>query len=77
MRIEYADTYTYKFYKLVEGQVKEFLSTLGEIVIYGKEFLIGLKNFNTTFKEIIEQCSRFAISSLPITNKNTLLFLLR
>ena len=34
---------------------------------YCWEFLKGLKNFNTTFKEIIEQCSRFAVSSLPIT----------
>ena len=23
--------------------------------------------FNTSFKEIVEQCSRFAVSSLPIT----------
>lgn len=67
MKIYYEETYTYKFFKLVAEQVKDFISTLGEIVIYGKEFLIGLKNFNTTFKEIIEQCSRFAISSLPIT----------
>jgi phospholipid/cholesterol/gamma-HCH transport system permease protein len=67
MRIEYADTYTYKFYKLVEGQVKEFLSTLGEIVIYGWEFIKGLAKFNTRGIEIIEQCSRFAVSSLPIT----------
>lgn len=67
MKILYKDTYTYKFYKLIAEQVKEFLSTLGEITIYGLEFLKGFKNYNTTFKEIIEQCSRFAVSSLPIT----------
>ncbi len=67
MKILYKDTYTYKFYKLIAEQVKEFLTTLGEITIYGLEFLKGFKNFNTTFKEIIEQSSRFAVSSLPIT----------
>ncbi len=67
MRIEYKDTYTYKFYKLVAAQVEDFVSTLGEIVVYGLEFFKGLSRFNTTFKEIIEQCSRFAVSSLPIT----------
>lgn len=67
MKILYRDTYTYKFYKLVSEQVHEFVSTLGQIMIYGGEFLRGLKNFNTSFKEIIEQCSRFAVSSLPIT----------
>ena len=67
MRIYYKDTYTYKFYKLLEEQVKDFLSTLGEIVIYGWQFLKGLKNFNTSFREIMEESSRFGVSSLPIT----------
>ena len=67
MRIEYKDTYTYKFYKLIAEQVKDFISTLGEIVIYGWEFLKGFRKFNTSFREILEQCSRFAVSSLPIT----------
>lgn len=67
MRIEYKDTYTYKFYKLIADQVQDFISTLGEIVIYGWEFIKGFRKFNTTLKEIIEQSSRFAVSSLPIT----------
>ena len=67
MRIVYQNTYTYKIFKLFETQVKEFVSTIGEIVTYGLEFLKGLKNFNTSFKEILEQCSRFGVSSLPIT----------
>ena len=67
MRIIYKDTYTYNFFELIWGQVKEFLSTLGEIITYGLEFLKGLKNFNTSLKEIVEQCSRFGVSSLPIT----------
>ena len=51
MRIVYQNTYTYKIFKLFETQVKEFVSTIGEIVTYGLEFLKGLKNFNTSFKE--------------------------
>ena len=67
MRVEYQDTYTYKFFQLVSAQVQDFISTLGEIVKYGFEFIKGFKNYNTTFKEIIEQSSRFGVSSLPIT----------
>ena len=67
MKIHYQDTYTYKFFKLLALQVEDFMSTLGEIVIYGLEFFRGFKKYNTTLKEIIEQCSRFAVSSLPIT----------
>lgn len=67
MKIFYQDTYTYKFFKLILTQVEDFVSTLGEIISYGVEFLKGFKNYNTNIKEIIEQCSRFAVSSLPIT----------
>jgi len=67
MRIEYKNTYTYKFFYLIAEQIHDFISTLGDIVTYGFEFLKGLKNFNTTFKEILEQSSRFGVSSLPIT----------
>ena len=67
MKIHYQDTYTYKIFKLLALQVENFMSTLGEIVLYGIEFFKGFRDYNTTFKEIIEQCSRFAVSSLPIT----------
>ena len=67
MKILYQDTYTYKLLVLFTEQVREFISTLGEIVTYGLEFLKGLTRFNTSFKEIIEQCSRCGVSSLPIT----------
>ena len=67
MKIYYNNTYTYKFYKLISEQVEDFLTTLGQIVVFCFEFFKGFKNYNTTFKEIIEQCSRFAVSSLPIT----------
>lgn len=67
MKILYQDTYTYKLIGLLAEQVREFISTLGEIVTYGLEFLKGLAKFNTSFKEILEQCSSFGVSSLPIT----------
>lgn len=67
MKIYYKATYTYKLFKLFVLEIQDFISTVGEIITYGVEFLKGLKNFNTSYKEIIEQCSRFGISSLPIT----------
>ena len=67
MKIYYKATYTYKLFKLFLLEIQDFISTVGEIITYGVEFLKGLKNFNTSYKEIIEQCSRFGISSLPIT----------
>lgn len=67
MRIYYKSTYTYKFFKLLAGQIHEFISTLGVIVGYAIEWFKSLKNYNTPFKEIVEQSSRFAVSSLPIT----------
>ena len=67
MNIIYQKTYTYRAGKLLLEQIKDFISTLGEITTYCIEFLKGLKNFNTSFKEIIEQCARFGVSSLPIT----------
>lgn len=67
MKIYYKGTYTYKIWKLVAEQTIDFISTLGEIFGYLCEFLKGLKNFNTSFKEIVEQCARFGVSSLPIT----------
>lgn len=67
MKIYYKATYTYKLFKLFMTEIQDFVSTVGEIVTYGIEFLKGLKNSSTSYKEVIEQCSRFGISSLPIT----------
>lgn len=67
MKICYKDTYTYKLYRLIREQVSDFISTLGIIVTYSILFFKGFKSFNTTVREIIEQCSRFGVSSLPIT----------
>ncbi|MCQ2739137.1 MAG: ABC transporter permease [bacterium] len=60
-------TYTYKVGKIFAEQLYEFISTVGEVMTYGIEMLKCLKNFNTRFKDIMEQASRFGVSSLPIT----------
>ena len=67
MKIIYRATYTYRIFKLFYSQFRDFVSTLGNIAFYFVEFIKGFKNYNTSFKEIIEQCSRFGVSSLPIT----------
>lgn len=67
MRVYYKSTYTYKILRMFRSEFENFVQTLGSIVMYGFEFIKGLKNKPTTFKEIMAQSARFAISSLPIT----------
>lgn len=49
------------------SELEGFVTTLGNIALLGLEFFKGLKTFPTTYKSIIEQASRFGVSSLPIT----------
>ena len=67
MRVYYKATYTYKIYKIFEQEIENLLITIGNIVSYGIEFVKGLKDKPTTYKELIAQCERFGVSSLPIT----------
>lgn len=67
MKIRYKSTYTYKLFKILGNEFQDFISTIGVIVMYAFELLKSLKNFNTSFSSLAEQCSRFAVSSLPIT----------
>ena len=67
MRVYYKATYTYKIYKMLVQELENILTTLGNVVSYGVEFIKGLKNKPTTYKELIAQCERFGVSSLPIT----------
>lgn len=58
---------TYHLYRLFARQVNDFFSTLGEITkktIRVFEYIFRLE-FDR--KTVIEQCSRFGVSSLPIT----------
>ena len=67
MKVYYKGTYTYKIYRFFKSELKKFLTTLGDIISFGLEFLKGLKNSPTTLKEVLYQSERFGISSLPIT----------
>ena len=67
MRVYYKATYTYKILKMLQTELENFISTLGNIALMGYEFLKGLKTKPTTRKEILFQASRFGVSSLPIT----------
>lgn len=67
MKVYYKATYTYKIIKALEFYAENIISTLGIIVMYGIELLKGLKNKPTTFKELMYQCYRFGVTSLPIT----------
>jgi phospholipid/cholesterol/gamma-HCH transport system permease protein len=57
-------------YKIASGILKEleiFLDTLGKISLSGIEVVKCLVKGQINFKEVIEQCNRFGITSLPIT----------
>ncbi len=60
-------TITYKLYRQLILQLEDFLSTIGDIIIYGKEVLSLIFKRELDWKAIIEQCARFGVSSLPIT----------
>lgn len=49
------------------SELEGFVTTLGNIALLGLEFFKELKTFPTTYKSIMEQASRFGVSSLPIT----------
>ena len=60
-------TITYKLYKQFLYYTVEFLSTIGDIIIYGVQTLHYVLKRELNFKSILEQCARFGVSSLPIT----------
>ena len=67
VKIYYKATYTYKIFRMLQSEVESFVTTLGNVALFGLEFLKGLTSFPTTLKAIMEQASRFGVSSLPIT----------
>ena len=58
---------TYQLYKLFTDQVNDFFTTLGEITNNAGKVIKYLFRLDINPKELIEQSSRFAVSSLPIT----------
>ena len=67
VQLYFRETATYQVLRLFLGQLKDFFETLGDI---GIRFLLVLKYIfkgNINFKQVVEQASRFAVDSLPIT----------
>ena len=67
MKVYYKATYTYKILQGLINTAENLISTLGLIVMFGIDLFKGLKNKPTSLKEIIYQCYRFSVTSLPIT----------
>jgi len=67
LKVYYKATYTYKILRGLGLTAESLISRLGIIVMYGIEFFKGLKNKPTTAKELMYQCYRFGVTSLPIT----------
>lgn len=68
-RIEYfvTQTVTFQFLKLLRKQAFEFFETFGKMAIRLFEVMKFILTGQFTYRHVIEQCSRFAIDSLPIT----------
>lgn len=60
-------TFTYSLYRQLASQWINLVSTIGDIVRYGGQVVIGIAKGNVKLKPLIEQCARFGVSSLPIT----------
>lgn len=63
----YKQSATYKIIKGMSYGIVEFLDTLGKITENGLEVIKCIATGNIDKKELIYQCSRFGVSSLPIT----------
>ncbi len=63
----YKQSATYKIFTGVFKEFESFLDTLGKITQNGIETLKFIFKGQINLKELIEQCHRFGITSLPIT----------
>jgi len=60
-------TVTYRLFSSIIDNIKDFSETMGNITICGIKTLKAVIKGEMSLKELIEQCERFGISSLPIT----------
>ena len=60
-------TITYKIALMVLNHIREFLETFGTIFYRLIQVIKYLFTFQINFKQVMEQSSRFAVDSLPIT----------
>ena len=63
----YKQSATYKIFSGIFHEFAEFLDTLGEISIKLAQLIKALLTSRIDKKELIEQCHRFGVTSLPIT----------
>ncbi len=63
----YKQSATYKIFSGIFSELVNFLDTLGKITQNGIETLKCIFKGQINFKEVIEQCYRFGVTSLPIT----------
>lgn len=63
----YKQSATYKIFYAILENLEEFLDTLGKITINGLETIKYILKGELNFNEIINQCYRFGVTSLPIT----------
>lgn len=63
----YKQSATYKIFSGLSENFVTFLDTLGKITENGIEVVKAILRCEISKSELIEQCSRFGISSLPIT----------
>lgn len=63
----YKQSATYKIFSEIVNSFVLFLSNFGNITLSGLKVLKYILKGNVDIKELIEQCNRFGVSSLPIT----------
>lgn len=63
----YKQSATYKIFTGMFKEFEEFLDTLGKITLNGIDVIKCLLKGQIDKKELIEQCYRFGVTSLPIT----------
>ena len=63
----YKQSATYKIFTGVITELAKFLDTLGKITINGVQTAKYILKWQIDFKELMEQCYRFGVTSLPIT----------
>ena len=68
-RIEYfiTQTATYQFARIVKNQMMDFFETFGRMTVRFFEVMKYILTGQFAYRHIIEQSSKFAIDSLPIT----------
>lgn len=60
-------TVTYSVYRVFKTQFVSLVSTIGDIVRYAAQVFLHIIKLNIRKDELISQCARFGVSSLPIT----------